>query len=61
MYIAYETNVTNINKVMTRVDDLELDFENDKEGIYKTGCILKKNDGFPLFLLCFIPFTGSNW
>ena len=49
MYIAYETNVTNINKVMTRVDDLELDFENDKEGIYKTGCVLKRTMAFLYF------------
>ena len=35
MYIAYETNVTNTNKVMTRVVGLELEFENDKKGIYK--------------------------
>ena len=61
MFITYETNVTNINKVMIGMDSLSLEFENDKEGNYSAGCLLRKNDNYPLFVICMVPYSGTSW
>ena len=60
-FITYETNVTNINKVMTSIEHFRLEFENDKGKTESPGCLFKKNDGFPLFIVCFVIFDGTSW
>lgn len=60
-FITYETNVTNINKVMTSIEHFSLEFENDKGKTESSGCLFKKNDGFPLFIVCFVIFDGTSW
>ena len=60
-FITYETNVTNINKVMTSIEHFKLEFENDKGKTESPGCLFKKNDGFPLFIVCFVIFDGTSW
>ena len=60
-FITYETNVTNINKVMTSIEHFSLEFENDKGKTQSPGCLFKKNDGFPLFIVCFVIFDGTSW
>ena len=37
-FITYETNVTNINKVMTSIEHFSLEFENDKGKTESPGC-----------------------
>lgn len=59
--IAYETNVTNINKVFTSLDDLKLDFTDEKQATYTSSCILNKYDDNPLLIVCFPPNTEKSW
>ena len=59
--MAYETNVTYINKVITSVDHLSLRFINE---YYDTGsgvCSLRKYDDNPLLIVCFPPDIGTCW
>ena len=60
-FITYETNVTNISKVMTSIEHFGLEFENDKKDHEESGCLFKKNDGFPLFIVCLVAFDGTSW
>ena len=59
--IAYETNVTNINKVFTSLDDLKLDFTDESQSTYTRSCILNKYDDNPLLIVCFPPNTEKSW
>ena len=56
--IAYETNITNIDKVMGKI---ELDFENEKTGsTFSGGCLIGKHEINPLLITCFMENDGIN-
>ena len=58
--IAYETNVTNLNKVSTSIDFLQLNFVNDNGDTSSCECSLKKYDNYPLYITCFMRLDGKN-
>ena len=58
-YIAYETNVTNIDNVITSFDDMKLDFENDGGDIRKEECSLRKYDNTSLYIICSVHEEGN--
>ena len=58
---AYETNVTNINKVITSIEDLRLSFINEYNDTDRVHCSLKKYDDNPLLIVCFRPNIGKCW
>ena len=61
-YLTYETNITNINKVITSADNLRLNFTNEYNDTDRTYCFFKKNDDYPLFIICFHPSDlGKCW
>ena len=55
--ITYETNITNIDKVMAKI---ELDFENEKTGTFTAGCFLTKHEINPLLMNCIMENDGIN-
>ena len=60
-FIAYETNVTYINKVSSN-NLLEFEFENEYQEKDKSNCSFKKYDDNPLLIVCFTPKEiGKCW
>ena len=59
--IAFETNVTNINKVITGTNNNKVSFINEYGTTEKAGCSLRKYDDHPLFIICYLPNIGKCW
>ena len=60
--VAYETNVTYINKVATSFDDnSKLRFINEYGNYYDSLCYLRKYDDNPLIIVCKPPNIGKCW
>ena len=49
---TFETNVTNIKKVLTKYDYLHLDIYNEKNQIERTSCSFRKYGDDPLLIVC---------
>ena len=60
-FVAYETNVTNIDEVYSISDSVKLEFENEKGETARSECIIKKDDGMPLLVLCNPRLDGISW
>ena len=56
--IAYETNITNIDNVISYIN---LDFISEVNGTYNRECVLRKYDSNPLLFTCFMKFDGKNY
>ena len=59
--IAYETNITNINNVLTDLEAFELYFMNNNGEGEDCPCSFRKYDAKPLLLVCFVNKEGTNW
>ena len=60
-FVAYETNVTNIDKIVTDCDTVHLDFENEKGETKRSSCLFKKDEEKPLLVLCNPYLEGISW
>ena len=58
---AYETNVTNINKVISTFEDFRLNFINEYNDTDRSDCSLRKFDDNPLLIVCFRSNIGKCW
>ena len=47
--LAYETNVTNIDKIIGKIS---LDFEYENQYSFPMNCVLRKYDNYPLYIVC---------
>ena len=56
--IAYETNITNIDNVITLIG---LDFISEEKGEHENDCLLRKYDAHPLLITCSMKYNGKNW
>ena len=59
--IAYETNVTKINKVARSDAKINVRFKNEYQDSKDRNCYLKKYDDNPLMIVCFPPSIGKCW
>ena len=57
-YIAYETNITNINNI---ISVFKLNFTNEFGKIEEVGCYIKKYEDNPLLITCSPPNIGKFW
>ena len=60
-FVAYETNVTNIDEVYSISDSVNLEFENEKGETASSECKIKKDEGMPLLVLCNPRLDGISW
>ena len=47
--LAYETNVTNIDKIIGMIS---LDFEDENQYSFPMNCVLRKYNNYPLYIVC---------
>ena len=59
--IAYETNVTDINNVLSALSSFDLVFKNNNGGKKECSCSFQKYDANPLLIVCFMNNDGTNW
>lgn len=60
-FIYYETNVTNINKLIISNDYIRLDFQNESGETETSSCGLLKHDETPLLIYCSPELEGTSW
>ena len=60
-FIAYETNITDINNLYSNLKFISINFENEDGNSYEQSCLFRKYDNSPLLLVCQINKEGINW
>ena len=58
--IAYETNVTKINNVLTDLESFKLDFFNANGATNACPCSFRKYTDTPLYIVCFMEAIGTG-